>query len=516
MRMDAGGRLVVAVAALVLLMGASSASAQNRSAYVPGGLTGTVETAHFVLHYDSSGAAGQSGMTIQQYAESGAEDFEESFGRLVTGGGGSPNAALKTPTADGDGKTDVYLAAPLNRPGFGGGTVYRDTSPWRSSYMFMTPGLKRDGFRFRAAHEFMHVIQNAYAFGFGDGLFEGFANWAAEFSLPDVDPLDSNFYPASLGADAPHPWLPLDCSFGDWDGNECGRGYWQWLFVQAQVEDYGPDFVPGYLEYWRSKIGTDEEKVANLLDHEIKAQSGGADDLRGRFALYARDVWDPTRWTTGSISQIRDQLGFTPASFFLTVADRDTGVRTVAIDHLAARYVEVFNYLDGAREGDLAELSWQRPEGMAAPVVPLIKRVGQDAWVEGGSFDGTQGSAQLDLGPGVERIVLPLVNDSLTADDQPFSYRMRIVEAADHEPPDVAFLIHPPKRTSKHRARFAWEASEDATFECALDRARFKRCRTRTRVRVGPGRHRFAVRATDLAGNAQLKPELFRWKVTRD
>ena len=511
--MDAGARGVAAAAAFAVLAFAAPAAAQNRSAYVPGGLTGTVETAHFVVHYNPGSAPGESGMTIQQYAEVGAADFEESFRNLLAAGGGSPNAGLKAPTSDADGKTDVYLAAPQDKPGFRGGTVYRDTLPWYSAYMFMTPDLGRGGFRFRSAHEFMHVIQNAYTPGYVDGLFEGYANWAAEWALPDIDPLDNNFFGSSFGNEVPHPWTPLDCSIGTWEGTQCGRGYWQWMFIQAQVEDYGPDFVTGYMQRFQATIGTSDRTAPPLLDAEIKSQSGGAEDLRTRYARYALDVWDPTRWTTGSIRKLRDEEQTQPASYFFTVADSDTGFRDVAIDHLAARYVEVFNYLDGARQGDVVEFAWRRPEGMVGPVVPLVKPVGQEAWTEAGSFTGTEGSAQLDFGPAVERVVLPLVNDSRTADDQPFTYRMQLIPAPDGERPNTRIYQYPPKRTTKRRATFHFEASEDATFECRVDRAAFKRCTAPKSVRVKVGRHRFEVRATDAAGNVEAKAAAHKWRV---
>jgi hypothetical protein len=512
--MDAVARGLAGATALVVLSVAPTAAAQDRSAYVPGGLTATTETAHFVLHFDPGISPGEAGMTIQQYAEAGAADFEEAYSRLATGGSGSPNAGLRAPTADADGKTDVYLGAPADKPTFRGGTVYRDRSPWYSAYMFMTPGLGRSGFRFRSAHEFMHVIQNAYTPGYADGLFEGYANWAAEFALPDVDPLDNNFSPASSGDAVPHTWTPLDCSTSTWEGTECGRGYWQWMFIQAQVEDYGPDFVTGYMDRFMATIGTSDRSAPPLLDAEIKAQSGNAEDLRTRYARYALDVWDPTRWTTGSIRTLHGRET-RPASYFYTVADPDSGFQDVAIDHLAARYVEVFNYLEGARPGDLVEFSWQRPDGMAAPVVPLVKPVGQEGWAESGSYPGTQGSAQLDFGPNVERVVLPLVNDSRNADDQPFTYRMRLILAPDSEGPDTRIYDHPPKRTAKRRAAFYFEAAEDATFECRVDRSAFKPCRSPKSVRVRFGKHRFEVRATDTAGNVEAKPAAFRWRVIR-
>lgn len=507
------------VSALALLGGQATeparAVAPDRSTYVPAGLTQAAATAHFVVHYNPGTPSPVAGMTIGQYAQAGAADFEEAYGRDVAGGGLEPNAALRVPTADDDGKTDVYLSAPLNNPSYRGGVVYGDVSPWASSYVFMTPDLDRKGFRFRAGHEFMHVIQDAYAFRFATGLSEGFANWAAEWALPDVDPLDSNFY----GMDnpgAPHPWLPLDC-YDSWEGGPCGNGYWQWLFIQAQVEDFGPSFVSGYHERFAA---TFDSNVASLLESEIAAQSGGAQTLRTRFAAYAGDVWDPTRWTTRAIDRLRDELHRQPAAEKYNGETEDTGVRQLSVDHLAVRYVRISNVVYFEREapgpGSQVVLSWSRPAGMAAPVTPLIKYAGQAAWQDAGSFSGSDGTTQLPFGPEVEDIVLPLVNDSLTADDQAFAYRVQILDGPDTTPPSTRLLRHPRKRTAEHTAVFGFRANEPARYECKLDRRRFKPCgKSGIKYRVRHGRHTFKVRAIDLAGNVDRTAARWRWVVTR-
>ena len=87
------------------------------------------------------------------------------------------------------------------------------------------------------------------------------------------------------------------------------------MFVQAQVEDYGAGFVAGYYQRLASHA-TDvpPPTTAWLLDQQIKAVSGGTESLSTRFAAYARDVWDPTRWTTGAIRRLRDEYGLQPAS----------------------------------------------------------------------------------------------------------------------------------------------------------------------------------------------------------
>ncbi len=68
----------------------------------------------------------------------------------------------------------------------------------------------------------------------------------------------------------------------------------------------------------------------------------------------------------------------------------------------------------------------------------------------------------------------------------------------------------------RRRVRLAFAATEaDARFECRLDGGRYEPCASPTRVPVGAGRHRFAVRAIDASGNADPTPALRSWRVRR-
>lgn len=77
-----------------------------------------------------------------------------------------------------------------------------------------------------------------------------------------------------------------------------------------------------------------------------------------------------------------------------------------------------------------------------------------------------------------------------------------------------------PKRNLKSkkkrvRVEFAFGADEAASFECALDGAAFAPCASPFSTRVGKGRHTFAVRATDAAGNRDGSPATSSFKVKR-
>jgi hypothetical protein len=89
------------------------------------------------------------------------------------------------------------------------------------------------------------------------------------------------------------------------------------------------------------------------------------------------------------------------------------------------------------------------------------------------------------------------------------------VLATDAAAPQTEIVGGPRRRTARRRAKFRWRASEPAEFECRLDRGRFEPCDPPDRVRVGPGRHRFRVRAIDLAGNVDPTPARRTWRVRR-
>jgi hypothetical protein len=72
--------------------------------------------------------------------------------------------------------------------------------------------------------------------------------------------------------------------------------------------------------------------------------------------------------------------------------------------------------------------------------------------------------------------------------------------------------------TSKPKAKitFTFTSSEPgSTFECRLDKKPFKACSSPTKVKAKLGKHRFQVQASDAAGNPDLSPVTFKFKVLR-
>lgn len=378
-------------------------------------------TSHFVIHCDSPGSPNA---LVQQ----AVSDFEEAYGHDVVGGGLAPNAGLRPPFPDDDGKTDVYLMAPPDMPDLGGGAAYRDFSHQtgdkrsQAGFIFMTARQTRDGFRFRAAHEFMHVIQFAYTGAYVLGWQEGIANWAGHWAT-GIDPGADNFN---------QTYVPFDCTYGTWpppSGRSCGNGYWQWLFFERQVEDFGGDFMAAFLERARSLAGASSYTLTALKD-ELAARTGLAPDdaLSSRFGDYARRVWDPTAWTTAAVRSLFDD-GVAPVRQAHSLGRvTDTGPQTVTVDHLAARYAAVD--VSEPFPGNELRFTVTPPPGLVNPPDLLVgTEPGSARTVVPLTADGSGNlSATLPAGPSDPTdVVIALVNDTLATDGLQFSYRAELL-----------------------------------------------------------------------------------------
>lgn len=86
----------------------------------------------------------------------------------------------------------------------------------------------------------------------------------------------------------------------------------------------------------------------------------------------------------------------------------------------------------------------------------------------------------------------------------------------DTKAPETVFTGGPDRKTRKRKARFNFTADEPGvSFQCALDGDAFQSCSSPHSVRVKRGRHRFAVQATDAAGNVEAAAATYRWTVKR-
>ncbi|HET8861970.1 MAG TPA: calcium-binding protein [Solirubrobacterales bacterium] len=90
---------------------------------------------------------------------------------------------------------------------------------------------------------------------------------------------------------------------------------------------------------------------------------------------------------------------------------------------------------------------------------------------------------------------------------------------ADSKPPGTKLLRRPaPVLFTSGRRRptkFAFSATEKATFRCKLDRGRFTPCRSPRTYRLTLGPHTFRVYAIDRAGNRDRTPAVIKLRVRR-
>jgi hypothetical protein len=87
---------------------------------------------------------------------------------------------------------------------------------------------------------------------------------------------------------------------------------------------------------------------------------------------------------------------------------------------------------------------------------------------------------------------------------------------ADTVAPDTTFTKKPGKRVTKRKVRFGFTATEaGATFSCKLDKGAWRSCSSIKTLRVKVGKHRFLVRATDVASNTDATPAAYRFKRVR-
>jgi CSLREA domain-containing protein len=82
--------------------------------------------------------------------------------------------------------------------------------------------------------------------------------------------------------------------------------------------------------------------------------------------------------------------------------------------------------------------------------------------------------------------------------------------------PETTLTKKPKKKSTKRKAKFKFESSEDgSTFECKLDKKPFKPCTSPFKKKVKPKKHKFKVRAIDAAGNVDPTPAKAKFKVLK-
>jgi hypothetical protein len=120
------------------------------------------------------------------------------------------------------------------------------------------------------------------------------------------------------------------------------------------------------------------------------------------------------------------------------------------------------------------------------------------------------------FGIGCARPLVPGVYGRLAADPMRSAFRSAISTVAgvdvvgDSSAPTIAFTKHPKKRTDRAKAKFAFTSDQPVLFECAIDKRGFKPCASPFRKRVGDGKHKFRLRATD--DHQKTASARFKWR----
>ena len=84
---------------------------------------------------------------------------------------------------------------------------------------------------------------------------------------------------------------------------------------------------------------------------------------------------------------------------------------------------------------------------------------------------------------------------------------------ADCNPPNTKFQKKPKKKVKSKKVTFKLASTEPgSTFECKLDKKKWKACAATVKVSVKPGKHTFRARAVDEAGNRDKSPAKFKFQ----
>jgi hypothetical protein len=317
--------------------------------------------------------------------------------------------------------------------------------------------------RVTAAHEFFHAVQFAYEYSRRDQWFkEGTAVWIEDEVFDDI-----NAHYAYL-SDSPfhQPEIPLDAFGRPDDGG--GFEYGAWIFWRFLSEYFGDRGV--IREVWeqaapgpagdKTTLGAVRDVVENHQPQRavcvLHCGPVRLRDALSEFAVWNVSSADLAYWdylfvpnnfrrdwhrlfprTFGTRYEedrgYRRQFGPTPlttdAEFLLDSGYRDTGVRTVSVDHLSTRYVAIANLAPsqpitisvnapGYARGPEAELVAAYVSGCPNPAAVCGL---------GYSFQlSPAGYASVDLPPGAVMVVLMLGNTSAGFDREPYRYHAHL------------------------------------------------------------------------------------------
>jgi virginiamycin B lyase len=119
-------------------------------------------------------------------------------------------------------------------------------------------------------------------------------------------------------------------------------------------------------------------------------------------------------------------------------------------------------------------------------------------------YAGSIGRAKLD-GSGVNQSFITGAHDP---------WGVAVDSLPDTKPPKTKITKGAPKKTDKRKVNFKFKSSEpNSTFECKLDKKKFKPCESPKKVKIDEGKHKFKVRAIDVARNVDPTPAKDKFRV---
>jgi hypothetical protein len=381
----------------------------------PASLTESVTSEHFVIHYTS--ANGDPNAILPRRAQTFSDAAERAYALEVD------EWHFPAPVDDGDGRTDVYVYSDERTAG--AALTHVDWPPpagTRSSSAWVS--IPRGAGNFIVAHELFHVLQFA-RFVYWGWATEPSAVWA------HLNVTGQGGWPG-IYAD---PWDALDCR-SESDPYACGGdplGYGRWIFFEYLSERYGgPDFVNAVGRRLAARGQSDWHASPTQALEDALADNGTS--VASTFVGYVRSTI-AADWTLPGI-------GHSLPSAETYGTTRDAQTKTVAVGHLAARYVDLIAW--GGDEG--CEATTLHLEVTVPPGVdtrPVLRHFveGSPATVMNVDADGV---ARAELPwrrcKQPSHAIVGLPNGSATADDQQFAVKFWETPdpSADPIPPPVA------------------------------------------------------------------------------
>jgi hypothetical protein len=291
--------------------------------------------------------------------------------------------------------------------------------------------------------------------------------------------------------------------------------------------------------------GGGADVLSGLGGDDALAHNGGADELLGgdgNDLFLSNSVCDGERVVGGAgrdnASWARFKDSGVYASLESGVSGRPTSEQTLGCGAEPADSLQEIEDLEGSENGDVFY-------GDGGPN-QLLGRRGPDVYFAGAGEDSilaNSGDADLTIncGPDDDEATIdrPQYDDPapvecervFEADPNSFSNRTLLPPPplpeppplpppADTRPPRTRLTAHPrallltPKKWRRVAFRFA-SSEPGSSFRCKLDGKPYRPCTSPRAYRVKAGRYAFRVFAIDAAGNRDLTPSLFKFRVRR-